>query len=295
MGNFAISKYGSEATLIAHLYGTDGVDFVNTVTFEDGDVLVTIDGGTATNISTLPTFNGYDLEVVLSASELTGARIVVHFVDQTATKTWLDDSLVIYTHGDAAAKYNFDLDTVALDDLTAPGTTTGLVRGQDTDSLEDVAAAVVSEDLSTYTTEGTLGEVLTAINTLTDKLEGMVALNGEGTLYQYTEDSLENGPAGSVSGTVDANIVSVTDTAVTDIDDFKADVSNLDVAVSTRSTYDPEVDIIDNGKTYQTVQLEDHAILNGNTQSDGTEFLDDAGETVLRTVAIDTDGNRTFS
>jgi hypothetical protein len=95
------------------------------------------------------------------------------------------------------------------------GTTTGLVRGQDTDSLEDVADAVVDEDLSGHTIDGTLGEVLTAINTLTDKLEGMVTLNGEGTLYQYTEDSLELAPSGTSTGATAQEVWEYTTRTVT--------------------------------------------------------------------------------
>ncbi len=137
------------------------------------------------------------------------------------------------------------LGLTALSGLGVPGDADGLVRGQDTDSLEDVADAVADEDLSGHTTDGTLGEVLTAVNTLTDKLEGMLALNGEATLYQYTEDALELGTA-TVTGTVDANIVSVTDTAVTDVDDFKADVSSL-------STFDPTTDAVANVTLVDTV------------------------------------------
>jgi hypothetical protein len=44
------------------------------------------------------------------------------------------------------------LGLTALDSLTAPGTEGGLVRGSDTDSLEDVAAAV-TDDIEALTTE----------------------------------------------------------------------------------------------------------------------------------------------
>ncbi|KKN35831.1 hypothetical protein LCGC14_0779790, partial [marine sediment metagenome] len=51
---------------------------------------------------------GYSL--VLSSTEMQAARIVVYVVD-SATKVWLDESIVIETYGNASAMHAMDLDT----------------------------------------------------------------------------------------------------------------------------------------------------------------------------------------
>lgn len=159
MSDVRISKYGEGAVFAKKIFEADGVDFNTDATFAAGDVVVTKDNGTPANIATLPSFNGNNLMITLSATEMEAAEIAIDIVDQTATKVWLDDGMVVYTHGNASAKYNLDFDTVALDGLTAPGTATGLVRGQDTDSLQDVADAVTDNVLSepTNLSDKTLG------------------------------------------------------------------------------------------------------------------------------------------
>ncbi len=64
------------------------------------------------------------------------------------------------------------------------------------------------------------------------------------TVSEIDTELTNNHGAGSwqtgSSGTIDANIVSVDGNAVTSADDFKSDVSNLDVAVSTRNSVAPD-------------------------------------------------------
>ncbi len=76
---------------------------------------------------------------------------------------------------------------------------------------------------------------------VTDKLD--TALEDDGADgYQYTELALENGPGGG--GSTDVNVVNVNGVAVTSIDDFKADTSNL--ATSTEvSDLDTKIDVVD--------------------------------------------------
>lgn len=53
--------------------------------------------------------------------------------------------------------------------------------------------------------------------------------------------------------------------------------------------------IVENGKSAQEHLIRIKAILGGNTQSNGTEFMNDAGDTIETTVAVDVNSNRTFS
>jgi hypothetical protein len=67
-----------------------------------------------------------------------------------------------------------------------------------------VVDLVWDEQTSGHATAGSTGANLIAtgqgvvnIETVTDRIDGMLVLNGEGSSYQYTVDALENGPIGS--------------------------------------------------------------------------------------------------
>jgi hypothetical protein len=74
-------------------------DFESTpVTFAAGDIQYSIDGGAFTNCSNTPAHEGNGIySLVLTASELSGTRIAVTLIDQTATKLWEDQALIIQT------------------------------------------------------------------------------------------------------------------------------------------------------------------------------------------------------
>ena len=114
-----LRKYGVETTINFTLFEVDGVDF--RVDAADGgtDCSVMKDEGdeaTCTN-DFADEGNGYSL--VLAAAEMQAARIVVYVVDQTATKVWLDDSIVIETYGHASAMHAMDFDDGVRGGMTA--------------------------------------------------------------------------------------------------------------------------------------------------------------------------------
>jgi len=105
-----LRKYGEAATLDFVLFKPDGVDFKADASFAAGDVTVMRDEGAEGNAANLPTDEGKGYSLVLSATEMEAARIVVYLVDQDATKAWLDDYLVVETYGHGSAQHGFDLD-----------------------------------------------------------------------------------------------------------------------------------------------------------------------------------------
>lgn len=106
-----LRKYDVAATLDFALFEPDGIDFETAASFAAGDLLIMKDEGAEGNTSNLPTDEGQGYSLVLTATELQAARVVVYIVDQTATKVWLDDYLVVETYGHASAQHAFDLDT----------------------------------------------------------------------------------------------------------------------------------------------------------------------------------------
>ncbi len=139
-----LRKYGAAATINFPLFETDGIDLKTDATFAAGDVKIMKDEGAEANTSNLPTDEGQGYSLVLTATELQAARIVVYVVD-AATKVWLDTALVIETYGNASAQHAFDLDTATQEvDVSAQ-------------AKQDVADAVLDEVTSGHQTAGSLG------------------------------------------------------------------------------------------------------------------------------------------
>ena len=112
-----LRKYGVEATIDFDLFEVDGVDFRIDAAHASGDTKVMKDEGAEGNTDNGFTDEGQGYSIVLTATEMQAARIVVYVVDQTATKVWLDRTIIIETYGNASAQHEFDLDT-ALTDAT---------------------------------------------------------------------------------------------------------------------------------------------------------------------------------
>ncbi len=113
MGNVHLRKYGVETTIPFTLFEVGGVDFRVDAVATTADTTVSIDEGAATSVGNLFVDRGTGYSITLTAGTLTGARMVVYFVD-SATKVWLDDSIVIETYGDPSAMHAFDLDTASV-------------------------------------------------------------------------------------------------------------------------------------------------------------------------------------
>ena len=105
-----LRKYGAATTFDLHLVKPDGVDFETAATFVAGDLKIMKDEGAEANTANLPSDEGVGYSLVLTASEMQAARLVVYLVDQTATKVWLDTAIVVETYGNASAQHGFDLD-----------------------------------------------------------------------------------------------------------------------------------------------------------------------------------------
>lgn len=112
-----LRKYGVLLTtaraISFYLYQVDGIDLEPSATFVAGDVTISKDGGAEANIANLPVDEGQGYRIILTAAELTASRVRIAIVDQSATKVWLDITIVIETYGNASAMQAFDLDLAA--------------------------------------------------------------------------------------------------------------------------------------------------------------------------------------
>ena len=106
-----LRKYGASATINFDLFEVDGIDFRVDAVHASGDSAIMKDEGTEANTTNSFTDEGNGYSLVLTATEMQAARIVIYLVDQTATKVWLDRTVIIETYGNASAQHAFDLDT----------------------------------------------------------------------------------------------------------------------------------------------------------------------------------------
>lgn len=105
-------KYGVEAKIIFPLVTKDAADFLTGATLAAGDATISKDEGVfaSTTNTIVEEGNGF-YSLTLTATEMQAARICVSIRDQTATKEWEDQAVIMSTYGNASAQHEFDLDT----------------------------------------------------------------------------------------------------------------------------------------------------------------------------------------
>lgn len=109
-----LRKYGAATTILFPLVDAGTMDFESTpVTMAAGDFQISKDEGAFANTdTTTATHEGNGIySLPLTATEMQAARIVITAIDQTATKLWEDQAILIETYGNASAQHAFDLDT----------------------------------------------------------------------------------------------------------------------------------------------------------------------------------------
>lgn len=105
-------EYSVSANIPFVLYDTNGLNIINTPTFQYGDILISLDGQNVTSASNLPTLTGNSYSLLLTSAETICKKAVVTIVDTSPTKTWLDTSFVIETYG-TSASYHPDIGSLS--------------------------------------------------------------------------------------------------------------------------------------------------------------------------------------
>lgn len=105
-----LRKYGVEAKINFALFEVDGVDLRIDAVDAGTDCSIMKDEGDEATCTNDFVDEGKGYSLTLTSTEMEAARIVIYVVD-SATKAWLDDSIVIETYGHASAMHAMDLDT----------------------------------------------------------------------------------------------------------------------------------------------------------------------------------------
>ncbi len=231
-----LRQYGVATTLYFPLIDKGFTDFESTpVTIASGDCKISKDGGAFANTTTASFSHvaGGIYSIPLTATEMQAKQIVVKIVDQTGTKEWEDQCIIITTNNHASAEIPTHDPTAA---PTAAAVWGALVATYQTNStfgkawadattpkLAAVVSGIIGADVwnslvATYQTNSTFGKAWS--NATTPILAGGVALTTAGV--QAVWDALTS--ALTTAGSIGKLLVDNVNASITAI---KAKTDNL--------------------------------------------------------------------
>ncbi len=226
-----LSKYGVARHIYIPIIKRSVVDFALSADWTPaaGDVKISKDGGTAANVTNLPTAitmgNTAVWDFSLTAAEMQAAQIVVT-VGDAATKAVEDQSFIVQTYGNASAMFQVDLADSVRAGLTAlPNAVAGANGGLPTGDAN--GRVDVSKVLGTSQTAGDLASLLgtiagyidTEIATLTTNVSTLLSRLGVPASDVATVIAAIKTKTDSLTftsgGSVDANVKKVNDVSIT--------------------------------------------------------------------------------
>jgi len=279
-----LGKYNQAKTVTFDIVAPDGVDLIISATFASGDIKIMKDEGAEANTSNLPADEGTGYSLVLTATEMSAARIRIYIIDQTATKVWLDISLGLETYGNASAEHAFDLDTASVAQAGDNYTRLGAPAGADVSA--DIAALQADTDniqtrLPAALAGGLMRSDVIAISAGTlaaDNLSSQYDTTGiTGDTFPSTQQQVGNLSSGSAAISVAAE--SRTLTIGTEVNSV-ADTEALDGVYHEISSVAGAMDIyyqFDVGGNGVAVEVSFVGRLNGNNDSIAVQAYDWAG------------------
>ena len=219
MANHALRKYGVEATFDFELFEVDGVDLRVDWVPAAADCEVMKDGGASTQCTNTATDEGSTYSIVLTATEMQAARLVIKVVD-AATKVFLDKVIIVETYGNASAQHAFDLDTASVAQtadndtrLTTIQTTTDkfaftVANQVDANTLSVGGTAQTANDIGADTNAilldtaeiGTAGAGLTDLGGMSAGMKAEVNVEAKDVLFTDTDaEPAQGAPAATAS------------------------------------------------------------------------------------------------
>ncbi len=102
-----LRKYGVATTVTFTLKEVDNVNFRVDAVHASGDSALMKDEGAEGNTTNAFVDEGNGYSIVLTATEMEAARLVLYLVDQSGTKVWLDKAIIIETYGHASAQHPY--------------------------------------------------------------------------------------------------------------------------------------------------------------------------------------------
>lgn len=274
-----LRKYGVQTTLDFVLYETDGVDFKVDAAHASGDTTVMKDEGVEANTTNGFTDEGQGYSIVLTATEMQAARIVVYIVDQ-GTKVWLDDYLVVETYGHASAQHAVDLDDSVRAGLTALP-----------NAAADAAGGLPISDGGGLDMDAILADT----NELqTDDVPGLIAALNDPTAAAIADAVWDEAATGHTdAGKAGAQLWTDIDAILADTNEMQTDdvpglIAALNNITAQNVTDDLLAEVIESSKTFKTMILDMWAVIVGNASANDADApttitYDSPDDTVQRT------------
>ena len=211
-----LRQYGVATTLYFPLIDKGATDFESTpVTIASGDCKISKDGGAFANTTTASFSHvaGGIYSIPLTATEMQAKVIVVKIVDQTGTKEWEDQAIVITTCNHASAEVPTFAPTVA-DIRTAVGLASANLDtqlGAIDDFLDTEVAAIKAKTDNLPADPADASDIASSFTTVNTKLDAIDDfIDTEVAAIKAKTDNLPADPA-------DASDVAA---LVTAVDDF---------------------------------------------------------------------------
>ena len=146
-----LRKYGETTTINFTIKEVDNVDFRVDAAHGAGDSAIMKDEGAEANTTNGFADEGTGYSIVLTATEMEAARIMLYLVDQSGTKVWLDKALVIETYGHASAQHPYMGEGVWDRALTGATHNVPASSGRRLRAIGDVVSGAVDDAAATVT------------------------------------------------------------------------------------------------------------------------------------------------
>ncbi|HDZ20955.1 hypothetical protein LCGC14_0878540 [marine sediment metagenome] len=216
-----LRKYGVQTTIDFEVYEVDGVDLRVDWVPAAADCEVMKDEGASTQCTNTATDEGSTYSIVLTATEMQAARLVLKVVD-AATKVFLDKVIVIETYGNASAQHAMDFDDAVRGGMTAlpnaaadaaGGLPISDAGGLDLDAMNTAAVrltAVRAAVLTDWIDAGRLDALLDAIPTTAMRGTDSAATEAKQDIIDANVDQIEAAVITNAAGTdVAADIIAL--------------------------------------------------------------------------------------
>jgi hypothetical protein len=148
-----LRQYGEATKVNFGLYEPDGSDLKTDAAHAAGDTKLLKDEGDEANTANDFVDEGQGYSLVLTASEMQAARVVLFVVDQSSPKAWLDTTIVIETYGHTSAQHAFDVEKAVklLTNKAVQNKATGAIEYFDDDGQSVILTHTPTESESSLT------------------------------------------------------------------------------------------------------------------------------------------------
>lgn len=197
-----LRRYNTATVLYFPLIDKGATDFEATpVTIATGDCKISKDGGAFSNTTNnFAHVAGGIYSLSLTATEMQAKQVIIKIVDQTATKEWEDQAIIITTNGDASA----EIPNLADASIAAVKAKTDNLPSDPADA-SDIASSFTTVNSKLDAIDDYVDTEVAAIKAKTDLIPASPAATGDIPTASDIADAVLTGDAASYEATATVN------------------------------------------------------------------------------------------